>query len=68
MFICNVKVNWDVDVEVISQNRPRPNCHGNESRAIHPQALLKEMPLGTALLLIEDCATAVFCLAGLVDE
>ena len=26
-------------LEALSRNRPRPNCHGNWSRAIHPQAL-----------------------------
>ena len=28
----------------------------------------RQMPIGPALLLINDCVTAVFCLAGLVDE
>ena len=37
IFIC-----LDSTQGVLSQNQPRPSCHGNSIRAIHPQALPTE--------------------------
>ena len=43
----NVRMGWSWAVThrvpgVLSRNQPRPNCHGNQTQAIHPQALQTE--------------------------